>query len=228
MIKYCYTNQKYTTTTYNYDFKDYTHSLYEIVFNNSIVKLCLIKIDDIRMAIYYLNKYNCSIYGFHTDIDEINDLKDKYDTKINLMLGQNTKFNIIFNDYSTKVQNLIEVNNINEWKYYKIKNYYFGKNRLELNENFKQSFVQNTLGTKLIDDITTIINKNEFENTIKPKIKQSFVQNTLGTKLIDDITTIINKNEFENTIKPKIKLNIEFLLIIIVFILQTIILIQDL
>ena len=37
MIKYCYTNQKYTTTTYNYDFKDYTHSLYEIVFNDSIV-----------------------------------------------------------------------------------------------------------------------------------------------------------------------------------------------
>ena len=194
MIKYCYTNQKYTTTTYNYDFEDYTHSLYEIVFNDSIVKLCLIKIDDIRMAIYYLNKYNCSIYGFHTDIDEINDLKDKYGTKINLMLGQSTKFNIIFNDYSTEVQNLIKVNNINEWRYYKIKNYYFGKNRLELNESFKQSFVQNTF----------------------------------GTKLIDDITTIINKNEFENTIKPKIKLNIEFLLIIIVFILQTIILIQDL
>lgn len=194
MIKYCYTNQKYTTTTYNYEFNDYTHSLYEIVFNDSTVKLCLIKIDDIRMAIYYLNKYNCSIYGFHTNVDEINDLKDKYDTKINLILGQNTKFNIIFNDYSTRIQNLIKVNNINEWRYYKIKNYYFGKNRLELNENFKQSFVQNTF----------------------------------GTKLIDDITTIINKNEFENMIKPKIKLNIEFLLIIIVFILQTAILIQDL
>ena len=67
MIKYCYTNQKYTTTTYNYDFKDYTHSLYEIVFNDSIVKLCLIKIDDIRMAIYYLNKYRNQSVDYYED-----------------------------------------------------------------------------------------------------------------------------------------------------------------
>ena len=90
------------STTDNYTFDTYSDCLYEQLYKNDEYQIFIIKNVIDKNVKMWLDKYNCSIYGFYNSNAIINDLKKKYKNRIHLIHYSTSKFNIVFHDYKTK------------------------------------------------------------------------------------------------------------------------------